>query len=281
MRDRYIIVDKLGFGGYSTVWLARDKLKQRYVALKINIANFQSREAKILKTLSVPVSPNPILRDGSVFLPKVLDEFRIDSPNGRHSCYAMEVAGSDLREISFSRLFSLEVSHALAYSLVLAVAYSHSLGIARGDLHLRNMILKLPSSLDSLSIDQFYAKYGKPELVEAIRCDGQPLPPGCPAKAVIPLSLSGPAESCTLNEAKLTLRDFGSAFSPAEQEHLGKDCHTPPPYRAPKATFEPDKPLYFASDIWSLATALWEIIGMKAVFSTDYVSADEIIAQHV
>ncbi|OKP14466.1 hypothetical protein PENSUB_14078 [Penicillium subrubescens] len=38
LHDRYHIVDKLGFGGYSTVWLARDSHLQRYVAVKINAA---------------------------------------------------------------------------------------------------------------------------------------------------------------------------------------------------------------------------------------------------
>lgn len=30
---RYRVVDKLGFGGYSTVWLARDTQARRYVAV--------------------------------------------------------------------------------------------------------------------------------------------------------------------------------------------------------------------------------------------------------
>ncbi|CAJ2509537.1 Uu.00g145630.m01.CDS01 [Anthostomella pinea] len=36
---QYTIVHKLGFGGYSTVWLARDQRLERYVSLKILAAS--------------------------------------------------------------------------------------------------------------------------------------------------------------------------------------------------------------------------------------------------
>lgn len=33
--DRYVIVQKLGWGHFSTVWLARDNMYNSYVALKV------------------------------------------------------------------------------------------------------------------------------------------------------------------------------------------------------------------------------------------------------
>jgi hypothetical protein len=77
------------------------------------------------------------------------------------------------------------------------------------------------------------------------------------------------------------LGDFAEAFSPAQETRLGQDCHTPPAFRAPEAKFEPQTPLSYPSDIWSLATTIWEIIGMKAIFSTEFVPEDEIVAQHI
>ena len=55
LHDRYHIVDKLGFGGYSTVWLAQDKHQEEYVAVKVGIANSNSlsQEMKCLRALSV------------------------------------------------------------------------------------------------------------------------------------------------------------------------------------------------------------------------------------
>jgi len=34
-KERYSVIHKLGHGGFATVWLARDQVRGRYVALKI------------------------------------------------------------------------------------------------------------------------------------------------------------------------------------------------------------------------------------------------------
>ncbi|KAJ8063651.1 hypothetical protein OCU04_007515 [Sclerotinia nivalis] len=185
------------------------------------------------------------------------------------------------REISFSRPFPLDVARALSYGFVKAVAYIHSQGFVHGDIHLNNIFIKLPSSFDNLSIEQFYQKHGNPETVPVTRCDGEPLPPNIPAKAVVPLILGKYAEKFSLLDAQLLLSDFGEAFFPASEDRLGRESHTAAAFRAPETKFEPQAPLSYPSDIWSLATAIWEIMGMKAIFSTDFIHEDEIVSQHV
>lgn len=142
-------------------------------------------------------------------------------------------------------------------------------------------MVKLPSSFDDLSIQQLYEKSCEPETVPVTRCDGEPLPPNVSSKAVVPLFLGKYAEKFSLSDAHLILSDFGEAFSPAAETRLGQDCHTPPAFRAPEAKFNSQSPLSYPSDIWSLATAIWEIIGMKPIFSTDFVHDDEIVSQHI
>ena len=56
MHQRYQVVDKLGFGGYSTIWLARDTLESRYVALKVGIVDSPRQEIKVLQALARPPS---------------------------------------------------------------------------------------------------------------------------------------------------------------------------------------------------------------------------------
>ncbi|GCB20743.1 serine/threonine-protein kinase spk-1 [Aspergillus awamori] len=281
LHNRYYIVDKLGSGGYSTVWLAHDTVIKRYVALKVNTADALPREATALRFLSTPRSSTSLPHQGPDLVPILLDQFEVQGPNGTHACYTTAPAQCNLREISFSRLFPLEVARALCYGLTQAVVYTHSQGYVHGDIHLNNVLIKLPSNFDTLSVKELYEKYGEPETVLITRCDGKPLPPNVPAKAVKPLFLGKYAETLTLADVRSLLSDFGEAFAPASEIRLGKDCHTPPAFRAPEARFDPQGPLTYSSDVWSLATAIWEIVGMKPIFSTDIVPEDETVAQHM
>ena len=48
--EHYKVVHKLRFGTYSTVWLARDQIQHRYVALKIIITALSSSTEKLCPT---------------------------------------------------------------------------------------------------------------------------------------------------------------------------------------------------------------------------------------
>lgn len=300
---RYHIADKLGHGGYSTVWLARDTLLKHYVALKVNTASSVPREPKVLKALSKSRMASPA-HPGSRLVPDLLDEFEVRGPNGIHACYTLTLAACNLRDASPS-LIPLDAARALSYSLAQAVAYFHSQGYVHGglftllplfvlrylglislsvlDVHLNNVLLTLSSNFDDVSVEQLYEEYGRPRTVPVtqINGNGAPLPPNVPAQVVRPMHFGRSMDQLTLSTARFLLNDFGEAFSPASEVRLGQDCYTPPGSRAPEATFEPETPLTYGSDIWSLATVLWEILGMKPVFSNEFIPEDEIVAQHI
>ncbi|KAG6253309.1 hypothetical protein E4U24_008320 [Claviceps purpurea] len=84
-----------------------------------------------------------------------------------------------------------EISQSLASSNIV-----HEKGYAHGDLHLNNLLLQLPSSLDNMSVEKLYETYGKP--------------------LIYPVRLSVPGHDINLAEAKLMLSDFGTAFRPAD-----------------------------------------------------------------
>lgn len=51
--------------------------------------------------------------------------------------------------------------------------------------------------------------------------------------------------------------------------------------RPPEARFEPSTALSYSTDIWTLAFAIWEILGMKALFSVEFGTADELVSQYI
>lgn len=141
--------------------------------------------------------------------------------------------------------------------------------------------MRLPSTFDELSISGFREKFGEPETVPVSRVDDKPLTSNAPIHAVVPLYLGKKAQEFTLEDAHgLILSDFGEAFSPATEPRLGSEYNTPVAKRAPETLFEPHKYISYPSDIWSLGTAIWEILGMKFIFS-ESETQDEIVAQQI
>lgn len=59
--NRYVVVRKLGWGHFSTVWLARDDQRSRHVALKVVKSAPRYTETAIdeIKLLQALITPNP------------------------------------------------------------------------------------------------------------------------------------------------------------------------------------------------------------------------------
>ncbi|KAJ1789937.1 serine/threonine protein kinase, CMGC [Coemansia sp. RSA 2523] len=95
--ERYKVVRKLGWGHFSTVWLAYDHDKGIHVALKIVKSAAHYTEAALdeieLCTRTVSVKEPHVGRD---FVAKMLDSFEHSGPNGRHVCMVFEVLGENL-----------------------------------------------------------------------------------------------------------------------------------------------------------------------------------------
>jgi serine/threonine-protein kinase SRPK3 len=131
--EQYEIVHKLGFGSYSTVWLARDQSKHEYVALKILVAEntHGSSEVKILRALS---SGNPD-HPGKACVASLLDEFTITGPNGKHLCLVTEAASCSIaesKEAGDTWKFSVDVARSIVSQAILGLDYIHSCGIVHG-----------------------------------------------------------------------------------------------------------------------------------------------------
>ncbi|KAJ2158783.1 serine/threonine protein kinase, CMGC [Coemansia sp. RSA 552] len=95
--QRYKVVRKLGWGHFSTVWLAYDHDKDIHVALKIvkSAAHYTEAALDEIELCTRTVSarePHP----GRDHVAKMLDSFEHSGPNGRHVCMVFEVLGENL-----------------------------------------------------------------------------------------------------------------------------------------------------------------------------------------
>ncbi|KAM9751883.1 SRSF protein kinase 1a isoform 2-T2 [Menidia menidia] len=94
---KYHVIRKLGWGHFSTVWLAWDIQVKRFVAMKVvksaeHYTETAVDEIKLLRSVrnSDPVDPN---REMVV---QLLDDFKISGVNGTHVCMVFEVLGHHL-----------------------------------------------------------------------------------------------------------------------------------------------------------------------------------------
>ncbi|KPM42259.1 hypothetical protein AK830_g4294 [Neonectria ditissima] len=276
---RYRIVHKLGYGTFSTAWLAMDERTSKYVAIKVGTADADRAEADVLSRLTQSAANCSNSGDELSLIPVVLDRFDLSGPNGTHPCLVTLPARCSLqnaREASGSSLFQLDVARSLAAQLVMAVSLVHS-----QDIHLGNILLQLPSSLNSLSIQQLYAQYGEPEQEPVVRLDTQAAStdPGVPSHAVSSAWLGVPSNKITLGQAKSTLSDFGVAFRPGDMSRF--ESYTPLVLRPPEAFFEPATPLTFSSDIWSVGCVIFELFAHRSLIDGFLAPQDEITAQQV
>ena len=132
-QGRYQVVHKLGYGSFSTVWLARDCIADRYVSLKILTAESSkySQEAQILKH----VSGGDTRRLGHNFISPLLDEFVISGPNGHHKCLVGHALGPTVStvQLGFSYdLLPLGIAKRITFQLAQGLAYVHSRGVIHG-----------------------------------------------------------------------------------------------------------------------------------------------------
>uniref|UniRef100_A0A8C2XBQ1 non-specific serine/threonine protein kinase n=1 Tax=Cyclopterus lumpus TaxID=8103 RepID=A0A8C2XBQ1_CYCLU len=94
---RYHVIRKLGWGHFSTVWLAWDIEEKRFVAMKVvksaeHYTETALDEIKLLKSVR-NTDPSDPSREKVV---QLLDDFKISGMNGTHVCMVFEVLGYHL-----------------------------------------------------------------------------------------------------------------------------------------------------------------------------------------
>ncbi|KAI6095864.1 kinase-like protein [Pisolithus croceorrhizus] len=161
---RYVVVRKLGWGHFSTVWLAKDTKSNRHVALKVvksapRYTETALDEIKLLQRLitsstppvePTPQNPNPPLspsqtHPGRSHVISFLDHFKHKGPNGTHVCMVFEVLGENLLGLikrHQNKGVPMHLVKQIAKQVLLGLDYMHRwCGVIHTDLKPENVLI--------------------------------------------------------------------------------------------------------------------------------------------
>eukprot|EP01116_Phalansterium_solitarium_P024443 TRINITY_DN8968_c0_g2_i1.p1 TRINITY_DN8968_c0_g2~~TRINITY_DN8968_c0_g2_i1.p1 ORF type:complete len:593 (-),score=228.45 TRINITY_DN8968_c0_g2_i1:352-2130(-) len=142
--DRYQVLEKLGWGHFSTVWLCDDlRTIGRRVALKVTKSAKHYTEAaldeiKILKALA----EGDVKGERCVL--QMLDSFEHRGPHGKHVCLVFEVLGSNLLELIKRYDYKgipLPAVKSICKQILIGLDYLPKRGVIHTDLKPENVLL--------------------------------------------------------------------------------------------------------------------------------------------
>ena len=145
---KYIVVRKLGWGHFSTVWLSRDTESGRHVALKVvrSAAHYTETAIDEIKLLNKIVQANPN-HPGRKHVVSLLDSFEHRGPNGVHVCMVFEVLGENLLGLIKRwnhRGIPMALVKQITKQVLLGLDYLHrECGIIHTDLKPENVLIEI------------------------------------------------------------------------------------------------------------------------------------------
>jgi serine/threonine-protein kinase SRPK3 len=157
---RYVVVRKLGWGHFSTVWLSRDGTTGKHVALKVvrSAAHYTETAIDEIKLLNRIVQANPS-HPGRKHVVSLLDSFEHKGPNGVHVCMVFEVLGENLLGLIKRwnhRGIPMPLVRQITKQVLLGLDYMHrECGIIHTDLKPENVLIEIG---DVEQIVQTYVK---------------------------------------------------------------------------------------------------------------------------
>ncbi|KAK6512508.1 hypothetical protein TWF481_001392 [Arthrobotrys musiformis] len=147
---KYTVLRKLGYGRFSTVWLARDSEAEKFVALKILRADCYDGKKDIFESeilSKITQQSEKSTHPGRRHVSSLLDTFKHEGPNGNHVCYVFDVLGHNLGHHTwqFERArIPFRSVKLITKQVLLALDFLHTeCGVIHTDLQPSNMLLEL------------------------------------------------------------------------------------------------------------------------------------------
>ncbi|TPX37591.1 hypothetical protein SmJEL517_g00652 [Synchytrium microbalum] len=174
---RYLVVRKLGWGHFSTVWLALDKKMKRPAALKIvkSAPHYTETALDEIKLLDKVVTANPTAT-GRRAVVELYDWYKHKGPHGVHVCMAFEVLGPNLLTLIrqyHHRGIPLSIVKRITKQVLMGLDYLHrECGIIHTDLKPENVLLcvNVKETMNRLGVsDDSYVDEDKMDTDDAAR----------------------------------------------------------------------------------------------------------------
>ncbi|TVY13348.1 Protein kinase dsk1 [Lachnellula arida] len=224
---QFRVIHKLGRGGLATVWLCRDQETQKYVALKIIIAD-ESRDESSELWLANREGLD-FGEAGGEYIAVPREYFWLDGPNGRHLCLVLPASGPRVSALWGAFKDPASVSRDIALQVTRGLHFLHKNGICHGDFRPSNILLRL-YGFNDLSEQDLLGEPNKEPLVTI--SEESPAPSG-PEYLVDSLNLDRLPARFTSDQ--ISIIDFGESY----------DMHSPPAdlgitasFRSPELLFD-------------------------------------------
>ncbi|KAK4125520.1 kinase-like protein [Parathielavia appendiculata] len=275
-QDDYTVLHKLGYGGFSTVWLVKRQRKQldsagqpqiSFHALKILRADLSDERAN--HELQFLQRLGQVGRSSHPNIVMLEDSFTVSGPNGQHRCLVFPLLAFSLHS---DKSWTLTPSqrHSTCQQLASAVAFLHSHNVCHGDLTPSNIAFKVPD-VQSMTENRLLEFLG-PIKEEALRLRKGPISHSkhAPKKIVASASFSG-LDSSSL--ATVQIIDFGCAFL----------SDSPPPTLGCPVEFFPPELLFGCpastkSDVWQLAALVYYTSTSQYMFQVGFQILTHLVA---
>ncbi|KAK9236605.1 kinase-like domain-containing protein [Lipomyces kononenkoae] len=265
---RYGVRHKLGWGGFSTVWLAKDRVRNQWVSLKIMTADSGvSREWQNLKDLERHSRGNL----SSNYIVQLLDSFTHEGPNGVHQCFVFELLGPSVDHVladyheNHDKLCA-ETIIRMSTQLLKAVEFIHGTGMCHGDISGRNIAFNCTNLLNTTE-EQLFEFLGFPEIEALARLDGTPLENGLPKQLV---KAAEWVEWIDEDDEDIRLLDFGESFLQGEGP---KRLAQPGTLRVPETIFT--NFFDYRADLWRTGCMIYSFLFTTYPFW--YLGEDEVL----